>query len=143
MKCVDASMAAKWLFDEEYSPNAVALRDAASNGAEALFGPPNMPAEITNVIRQRMRREGLSLAAARDRLQLFFRSRVLFIELPEMYEHALELAERYGIDAAYDAIYLAQAQMLGVELWTDDRRLLRTLRGRLSFVRWIADYPVA
>lgn len=144
MKCVDASLAAKWLFPEEdYSAKARALLAAAYRNNEMLFAPPHLVAEITNVVRQRMRRGGLSLAAGQRRLRRLLRFRVTSLPSAGLYERALELADRYGIDAAYDAVYLAQAQLLGVDLWTDDRRLLRKLNGRLPFVRWIAEYPVA
>src|SRR5687768_12706516 len=40
----------------------------------------------------------------------------------------------------YDAVIVGQR--LRGALWTDDRRLLRALAGRLAFVRWIGDYAL-
>ena len=60
-----------------------------------------------------------------------------------MYLRALRLAAEHGLPAAYDAQYLALALTLGCDFWTDDRRLLTQLGGRVDRVKWIADYPRA
>ena len=52
-------------------------------------------------------------------------------------------ADAFGLPAAYDSQYVALAQFLGCDLWTDDQRLLRDLAGRLSFVTWIGDHTGA
>ena len=57
-----------------------------------------------------------------------------------LHAQALTICETYGLPAAYDAHYLALAQLLGCDLWTDDRRLIRLLAGRLTFVRPISEY---
>ena len=55
-------------------------------------------------------------------------------------EEALRLAKTLGLPAAYDAHHLALAQLLACELWANDRRLLRVLAGKLSFVHAIGGY---
>ena len=142
MNCVDASVAAKWLFEEEWSLNAGALAAAAYADGELLVGPPHLRAEISNVVLQRTRREGLGLQAAGEAFRTFLAVSLLLDEPDGLYETALEFAYRYEIPANYDAIYVALAWTLGADLWTDDRRLLGRLGGRLPFVRWIGDYPV-
>jgi predicted nucleic acid-binding protein len=64
------------------------------------------------------------------------------MELQGLYDTALVIAEQNHLGATYDAIYVAVAKSTNDELWTDDRRLLRALGGRLPFVKWIGDYPV-
>jgi hypothetical protein len=58
---VDASVAAKWIFTEQYSEQARALLRAALSAGERIVAPPLLPIEVTNIIRQRMRQEGLPL----------------------------------------------------------------------------------
>lgn len=141
MNCVDASVSAKWLFVEEHTAKARALRNDARAAGEPLVAPPVLRGEICNIIRQRMRRSGLSIARARVQLRRFERFPLLIDEIAGLYDTALVIADRYNLPAAYDAIYVALAQFRGEELWTDDRRLLNGLGGRLPFVRWIGDYP--
>jgi predicted nucleic acid-binding protein len=50
-------------------------------------------------------------------------------------EAAFEWAERLGQSKAYDGIYLALSQQLGVELWTADKRLAN--RARQIGVSWV------
>jgi len=54
---------------------------------------------------------------------------------------ALALADALDLAATYDAHYLALAEHLGCELWTDDQRLMRRVASSLPFVRWIGDHP--
>ena len=141
MTCIDASLAGKWLFPEEYSANALALARMARASGESLIGPPHLRAEVSNIIRRRMRREALSLDRARGRFRRFQTFPVVTREVQGLYDAAILFSHQYHLPAAYDAVYVALAALLGDELWTDDRRLLRGLRGKLSFVRWIGDYP--
>ena len=141
MICVDASLAAKWVLEEEHSDRAEALLVAHIRAGERIVAPPLLPIEVTNILRQRMRRQPqFSLA---DTLQLLhqFLSFPLELTAPEgLYELALTLADTLTLPAAYDAHYVALAQLLGCSLWTADERLVSALGGKLPFVKWIGDY---
>lgn len=140
MVCVDASVAVKWIFIEDRSVEARALLRMSLREEEPLIAPPHLRIEVTNVIRQRIRQGGIALPEGRDLLAEFLAVRVSSIELSELYERALIISERHGVPSAYDSQYLALAEMLGCAYWTDDQRLLRTLRGALPFVFWIGDF---
>jgi predicted nucleic acid-binding protein len=140
MICVDASVAIKWLFDEEYTWEALALADEAKAADEAMLGPPHLRAEVSNIVYGRMRWQGVALSDAQLRLGRFARFPVFTQEPEGLYLRAIEFAQRYGLASGYDAVYLALAWLMGAELWTDDRRLLRALRGRVTYVHWIGDW---
>jgi uncharacterized protein len=65
---IDASVAAKWIFTEEYSGQARARLRSSLSAAKRITAPPLLPIEVTNIIRQRMRQEALSLPEAQERL---------------------------------------------------------------------------
>jgi predicted nucleic acid-binding protein len=46
-------------------------------------------------------------------------------------------ATRFNRPAAYDAHYLALAEMMNCEFWTADERLFNAVRDKLSWVRWL------
>jgi predicted nucleic acid-binding protein len=138
--CVDASVAAKWIFTEQYSDQARALLHGALQAAEPVIAPPLLPIEVTNILRQRVRRSDLTPDEAQERLAAFLALPVALYVPETLYGRAVEIAEQFNLPAAYDAHYVALAEHFDALLWTDDQRLLRTLGGRLSFVRWIADY---
>lgn len=139
MICVDPSVAAKWILTEERSDLARALLEAAHRADEPIVAPYLLPLEIANILRQRMRgpdrftrRQALSL------LDEFLALPIAFHTPPGLHLRALELADTHGLPAAYDAHYVAVAESLGCDLWSDDRRLLRSLAGAFPFVRPLA-----
>lgn len=140
MICVDASVAAKWILDEELTDTAAVLYDDAIRSREPIVAPQLLPIEITNILWQRVRRQLLIRAQADDALTQFLAFRVTLISPFALNHDALTLAANYALPATYDAHHLALAQQLGVTLWTDDARLLNTLGGQLSFVRSLHTY---
>jgi predicted nucleic acid-binding protein len=142
MFCADASLAAKWVLPEQHRDLALALLRATLAAGEPIVAPHFLRVEVTNILRQRLRRPDapLTLAEATERLRTFLALPLMLITPDALHERAFRLADAYGLPAAYDAHYVVLAQELGCDLWTDDRRLLRELAGRLPFVRWIGDY---
>jgi len=141
--CVDSSVAAKWLFAEEHSDKADALLQRALAVGEPVVVPPLLLSEVTNIVRQRMRKEALPLEEAQGRLSMLL-AVPLSIHAPDtLYHDALALADRHNLPATYDAHYIALAQLFGATFWTADEKLVRALGGKLSFVRPIALYDVS
>jgi predicted nucleic acid-binding protein len=142
--CADASVGIKWILDEERSDRARALYSTAIRTGEIIVAPPLLPIEVTNILRQRMRtREALSLDEASQHLDDFLALLIEYHNPAGLHYQALVLADALGLPATYDAHYLALAEQLGCELWTDDQRLIRQVATSLPFVRWIGDHPVA
>lgn len=141
MICVDASVVAKWFLQEEWTSQARALLRETLNADEPIVAPPLLPYEVTNILRLRLRASTpLPLEQALIFLDDFLSVPIELRNPPGLHRCALILADAYGLPAAYDAHYLALAEQLNCTLWTDDRRLLRTLAGRLPYVRPISDY---
>lgn len=145
MQGVDASVSAKWIFVEEHSGQARALLSDTVRAGGRLVAPHLLPAETANVIRQRMRREGLRIQEASGRLDEFL---VLPVTVSpasssarrRLNRSALVLADRFGLPAIYDAYYLALAEMLDCPIWTADARLLRLVGAEFPRLRFIGDY---
>lgn len=57
-----------------------------------------------------------------------------------LHHRAWERAYRFKQPAAYDAHYLALAEMLGCEFWTADRRLHNAVKDELPWVKWLGDF---
>ncbi len=140
MICLDASVATKWLIEEEFSEQADALAIESRASDEPMVGPPHLQAEVSNNIFQRVRGGVLTLGEGQDKLHDLASYGVSVREPPGLYLRAFELGTRYQVASGYDAIYLSLAWLLGAELWTDDRRLLNALRGRVAYVHWIGDW---
>jgi predicted nucleic acid-binding protein len=63
-----------------------------------------------------------------------------FSNYEEISLRSIKLAHLFGVPAAYDAHYLALAEQQNCEYWTADTRLWNTVKGRLSWIRWLGDY---
>ena len=145
MKIPDASLAVKWIAPEDDSEHAVALLAEWTRRDETIVAPTLIRYEVTNILRKKMRREGLSAANAAVLLERFL---ALPIALPpdpdwlaaQLHHDALELAARFDLPATYDAHYVALALALDCELWTADEKLLGQLAGRITNVSALRDF---
>ena len=140
MICPDSSVAVKWTFVEEHSTEARLLLRDALRRQETIVAPPLLCSEVANTIRQYMRRGQVRLEEARAVLTGFLALPIALYGAPHLYERALVLANEYNMPAAYDAQYVALAELAGATFWTADQKLLRLLGGTLPYVRWIGEY---
>jgi predicted nucleic acid-binding protein len=113
---IDASVAIKWVIEENGTREALALR------RHRLFAPDLLVAECANVLWNKMRRSELSADEARFAARLLERADVELVPMRPLLESATALA--IALDhPAYDYIYLALAEDLSCDLVTPDRRL--------------------
>ena len=118
---VDASIAVKWVVEEDGTPQALALRQRAS-----LIAPELLVAECANILWKKVRRRELSKDEA------VLASRLLQaaeIELQST-RSLLEPATRIAIELdhpAYDCVYIALAVANGCQFVTADESLVHKL----------------
>ena len=135
----DASLAFKWLVEEENSDKATAIARLWSDQGLSLAAPCFMPTEVTNILHRRVVRGELTIAAAAGLVRDLLSLGIELHETPNLHTRALELASQLNQGAAYDAHYLALAESLGSELWTADLRFFRAARAVAGNVRWIGE----
>ena len=140
MNCIDSSVAAKWLFTEEHSAEATTLINTTLAAADPIIAPHMLPSEVTNIIRQRVRRGTVTRQSSQALLTRFMAIPIELRAPATLYQRALAIANDYNLPASYDAHYVALADMAGATFWTADLRLIRALGDAFPFVRSIADY---
>ncbi len=96
--------------------------------------------EVTNILRRRMVRFGLSLPTVQHLMTQFLDLSLTLSGPAGLHQRALALAEAHRLPAAYDAHYLALAESLRCDLWTDDRRLIHSVGASLPLVRDISTF---
>ncbi len=126
-RVVDASVAAKWFFDEPLTPNARAvLRDP-----DGLVAPDLVLLEVANVAWKRVARGEASpehMRAVADALPHCFS---LLVPAADVLSEAAETAIRLNHPVC-DCVYLALARRRGLPLVTADRGL----KGRAEAAGW-------
>ncbi len=121
---IDASIAVKWVVDEEGTPQALKLRQRAK-----LIAPELLVAECANILWKKVRRDELSSEEALLAARLL---QSVDIELTPT-RSLLEAATRVAIELdhpAYDCLYLALAVERDCKFATPDERLLNKLDQR-------------
>jgi predicted nucleic acid-binding protein len=136
---VDASVAIKWLVNEEHSNSARTLLDDSAARDLSLVAPALLPAEVVNALYQVQRRGAISSAEADRALRRFLEVPIRIIAPVDLSSRALALAREFSLPATYDAHYLAISRWLDIDFWTADERLMRSMPPGTSWVRWIGE----
>lgn len=146
---VDTSIAVKWVIDEPDSPKAKQLlADWLGHGMTPL-APMLYVYEVSDVIRQQMRKHAITIDEARDALKALIESGPALVAPPDVMTasvlstRALEFTHQLNLPAAYDAHYLALAEREGCAYWTADERLWNAVKAALPWVRWLGEYTPA
>ena len=120
---IDASVAAKWLFDEPESE----LADLLLSRGDLLLAPDLLYAEIGNVVWKRLGRGELDPSKTDAVLDALLGAPVKLFPISGFMREAVLIAHRYR-RTFYDASYLALAIQESCALITADLRLLNALR---------------
>ncbi|MCY4654885.1 MAG: type II toxin-antitoxin system VapC family toxin [Dehalococcoidia bacterium] len=137
---VDASVAIKWLVEEDDSDQATALARFWDDEGTQLAAPYLMPFEVANALHRRVTRSELEVDGAAVLMQDLMSMGIEFYEPSGLHTRALELASLLGQGAVYDAHYLALAEILDYEYWTADLRFYRAASQFAQNVRWIGEF---
>jgi predicted nucleic acid-binding protein len=134
---VDASVPLKLLLPEKESE---ALRRHWGEWLEqdtVIAAPFLLAYEVASVLRNKVFRGELPLEAGEAAFLAFQAQEVCLLHPEGIEEKAWGLAKQWNLPTAYDAAYLALAELMNYEFWTADRRFAASLRRRMSRVRAI------
>lgn len=130
---VDASVGAKWFFNEELNEQSRSLISRLEKREIDLIVPEIFYVELANVFRKRVQRKEITAPdaiRAFDLLSSFSLKRYSDHELSDV---ALENAIQLGI-SVYDAIYISLAEIYVTPLVTADNELIKACKGRFDFL---------
>ena len=140
-KVVDASLAIKWLVEEEDSDKAFALSTSWGERGVQIEAPHLMLAETANALHRKVVDGQLALHVATLSLGNLYSLGIKFHDPENIHAGAVRLACQLEQGAVYDSVYLALAERLDCELWTADRRFHRAARRAFpDRIRWIGDF---
>ena len=139
---VDASVAAKWVVEEEFSAQAASLLTG-----DTLHAPAHWLAEAVNVLWAKVARGQLAREEASIRAVALRQAPVRPAPLADFVEPALRLSLLLGV-TVYNSLYIVLAQSLGASFVTADQRLIRKLAEASppsdimlpeGMIRWVGD----
>lgn len=138
--CADAGVLIKLVTSEEDSDKADALWEMWQDNDVEVIAPGLLPFELTSVLRKKVYRSLLSPEEGEAAFVSIHRMPVQIHKPADLHRRAWELAKRFNRPAAYDAHYLALAEILNCEFWTADERLYNVVKDELPWVRWLGDF---
>jgi predicted nucleic acid-binding protein len=136
---IDASVMLKLLLPQEESEAVHAFwRGWVERDAE-IAAPFLLAYEVVSVLRNKVFRRELAPEAGDAAIAAFVSQEVSLLHPHGIEETTWALARRWNLPTAYDAAYLALAEVTGCELWTADRRFAVSLRRKARSVRLVGD----
>lgn len=138
---VDASVIAKWYITEEYSEQALKLRDDYIEGKITLTAPSLLPYEVLNAVNQAKKTVTIeTLENVAESLTLYG------IKLHQFQGEYAHQTARIAIEnqvTIYDAAYITLAKLTNTTLYTADEKLRKTLKSEYrKHVTHIKDYTL-
>lgn len=133
---VDASVAAKWFFREEFTDSAIRLRDTQYR----LHAPDFLLLEMDALFAKRIRRGEMSRPEATAARSALRKIPMTYHPSGALAHAAFDMACKTG-GSFYDCLYLALAKNLRATLATADRRFCRMLgqTDYSGFLLWVGD----
>ena len=120
-RVIDASIAVKWVVEEDGTPEALALRQKAK-----LIAPELLVAECANILWKKFQRGELLKEEALLAARLLQGAEIELLPTRSLFEAATRMS--IEIDhPAYDCLYLALAVEKNCQFVTADERFLRKL----------------
>jgi predicted nucleic acid-binding protein len=118
---IDASVAVKWVVEEEGTQQALALR-----GRTKLIAPELLIAECANILWKKIQRKELSRDEGFLAARLIQAADVELLPMRSLLDAATRMAADFD-HPAYDCVYLALAAENDCQFVTADERLVRKL----------------
>ena len=136
---VDASVAAKWVVEEEHSAKAALLL-----GFDACHAPDHWLAEAGNVLWSKFFHGDLTAVDLEERMAVLLRAPVIGTPIASLMPRALAISVACVV-TIYDSLYVALAEQRDIPMVTADQRLIRRLLGNAALARrmvWVGDLTV-
>lgn len=140
--CVDASLLIRTLVPGSYSEQATALLTRWLDEEVNLIAPALFAFEVTSTLRRLVHLREITSDRGDEAFQEFLRLPIRLFHRRAIFPLAWELAKDFNLSRAYDASYLALAQIQQCDFWTADERLYNSVHARLPWVRWIGSNEV-
>lgn len=118
---IDASIAIKWVVEEDGTSEALTLQRRAK-----LIAPELLTAECANILRKKVQREELSKNEALLAARLLQAAEIEFLSTRSLLEAATRIAIEFN-HPAYDCLYLALAAQRDCRFVTADESFVRKL----------------
>ena len=135
--CIDASLVVHLVLKNRTESPVFTLWEGWLNAGRSLAAPSLLYYEVSNALHRYAVHGDMSPGDADRALEAVLELHISVYGDADLHRHAVQVARRRALPAAYDAHYLALAERLGAEFWTLDRRLYNAVKEALPWVRLV------
>jgi predicted nucleic acid-binding protein len=137
---LDASVALKWQFeDEEATGPATTLLEDFIQGKIELISPTLFSYEIMSGIHVAINRKRIREADAYRALNYIVSLGIELRNFEDLIENTFRTARQYCL-SPYDCAYIVLAEREKCDFITGDKRLFKSIKNHLPWVKWVGDY---
>ena len=136
---VDASIAVKWLVEEDDSDIARALKEEWGSAGFQLAAPRFLLNEVANALFGKVANGKLTGDEAVALMRRFAQIKIEYFDFPDLHVRAIQLTIALAHRATYDPTYLALAEHLRCQMWLADKEFFRPARAAGHPVRLLAE----
>lgn len=140
--CVDASVAIIWLFEETHSETAEAIRKSWYDSEVEMVVPSLFHAEVISTISKHVYFKTITRSEGQEAFSIYWSMVFTVIDGLEVYRKAWDLTIQNNLPVCYDMYYLAVAELMNCPLWTNDKKLVNSLKGKNKLVKYLGDYLI-
>jgi predicted nucleic acid-binding protein len=140
---VASNLAVKWVIEQPYTTEALALLREWAVAEVSLIAPQLFTYELTNTFYKYLHTQQISLHEAQRLLDDLLGIVTVVDQDPLGASRALEVSYQLDRPAAYDGIYVALAESQGCPFWTANEKFYNAVHDVLPFVNWIGNQPAA
>jgi len=141
-RCIDASLAIKWVVKgEAWRKKARQFLVESLSAGFTLLAPSLFEYETESVLQGLLQSGALSLAETDTALVHLATINVQVVTHPNMVKRARQIARQFNQHNVYDSLYAALAELRGCEFWTADKIFYDAVKAALPFVKYLLNYP--
>jgi predicted nucleic acid-binding protein len=141
--CVDSGLILKLVLPEADTPKAVALWKEWRSARTLIISTDLWRYEVTSVLRNKGHRGLLEPDEEVGAIATIHQMPIRFLRPKGLHRRAWEIARHFKRPSAYDAHYLALAELENCPFWTADERLYNAVASELTWVQWLGNIQLS
>lgn len=138
--CIDANFMVNLVNSESENSPFFILWEKWQNNETVIVAPTLFYYEVTNAL-YRMGKAGMMTVeqVKESIIDTLSFNIILYgnLQLPNLHQEAINLANQFNLSASYDSHYLALAQSLNCQFYTGDKRLYNSVKNKITWINLI------
>jgi predicted nucleic acid-binding protein len=135
--CVDANFVVRLVNSQSANSDFIVLWEEWQNNETLIVAPTLFYYEVTNALYRIAKASQITLEQAKESLKDALSLNIILygnLQLPNLHQEAINLANQFNLPASYDSHYLALAQSLNCGFYTGDKRLFNSVKNKISWI---------